>query len=667
MKEINELLMRPESDYLFCYAQDHFANGEITLNNAVSILNSMEKDESYCCERIHQAYVMCRYMKPKINDLIVILLGGGLYTIPGDPEKIIIERFGKECLRCIRETDKKAEKELETPTIRKLQEKSVPSSEDYQIAFDYYAMEDVCDHMYDALMDSIKQNETPDEQMVFIAYVLAKKAHHGITRLSGEPFLTHPLCVAQILADIRVESAILAAALLHDVGEDSDYTLDDIQNKCNKKVADLVEAVNSIQKEFSRTIKNFSLSRNNYSMDDVGMRRLERMVESNKYMIYALYIKAADRIHSLSTIDIMSAKKRYEKVDETENEYLPLFQYFGLNYFVFIIKDLTLRAADPEKYEMIMNSYRKMADVSGAISGLVKKFNTMIRRKINDYSNSYYHVGDYTASVYGRELRMEELTYYYSDFFGTTILDPKMLDRKVIPVGVLDVVVDDKESEYSLEYFLGAFIKMFITELPNEGYSVANIQRDSWGEMVIYIEDRYRRRFICRFSMRTDYFMHRFGRTDGFHNKTRKAKPVYRSERNITVILLDGKRLSLPEGSIVIDCAFAIHPALGLCLFDATINGEKVSIYTHLHNGDRVRLISATHKENGRLTEYNPNARLFWLRRVKTETAKRELIRYFERKYHEGDNPDFQRKCNDDTIKSVTNALLPNLVDIAED
>lgn len=663
MKNISQLTQLREYRYVLRYAAQLSENGEATVNDALSLFALTDRDESFVEERIRQAYVMCRYMKPGIIDIVTILTGSSLYALSGDPETIFLEKFGREYLDLISEIDRKAEQELEQPSIPSLKNKSILSARDYEQAFDYYAMEKVCDRMYDALTDTIKENGLPDGHMVFIACQIVKKVRRGVIRPTGEPFLSHPLIVAKTLADIRIKSTILAAALLHDIGSDPDYTTGDIQKECNKAVADLVDAVNAIQKECSVSGK----SRGKRVADDTGIRRLERMINSSKYMIYALYIKAADIICSLSAFDPMSSDELPETAETAEIVYLPLLERFGMNYFVDEIRELMFRANDPEQYEAVTDSYRKMADVSGSISALSKKLNSMIRRKINDYSSTYYNTDGYTASVYGRELRTEELTSYYYDFFGTTIIDTKLLDRKAIPVGILDIVVDDKQSEYTLEYFLGAFTKMFLTELSNEGYSVANVLKGSWGEIALHIEDRYRRRFICRLCMRTDYSMHRFGRTEGFYHKSRKAKPVFRSAGDVTVILLDGKQLTLPAGSTVLDCAFAIHPDLGICLIAATINEKKASIFACLHNGDRVRLIAATHKENGKHTEYTPNARLYWIRKVKTETALKELSRYFERKYHEGDNPDFQHKCNDETVRSVAATILPDLADIRND
>lgn len=667
----DKMLVNSHKEFIYQYSTQNLPKLHIKhIISAIELLSLLNFGEELLSDRIHQAYVMCRYMMPDAKDIIAIIIGGSYYSISDNPKKTIIESFGEEWgnkyIEYFDIINEHANNELKLPTIELLKnrynsDKMTDDETDYHIAFDYYVMENVCHHMYQDLIKVMKKNGLQHEQMVLRAYELAKKAHHGVLRKSGEPYLSHPLSVAKILADIRVDSSIVAAALLHDVAEDSDYSISDIQDECNKRVAELVDAVTSVHKEYSQSLKKSEYSQDKYTMDEASFNKLVRKVNSDPDMVYALYVKGADRIHNLSTIDIMSPQKRRDKVDETEEYYLPLFERFGLNYFADRIKDLNSRAIDPEHYLHIMKCYHSMAETSGSIKRLRDKLEEYIKEKINEYSNMYYTVGGYTASVYGRELRMDEITCAYQAAFGTSVIDPKLVDRKVIPIGILDIVIDDMKEENVLDHFVGSFVKMFVNEFSNEGYSIADYRQGSWGEFQIIIEDRHRKQYICRFSMREDFSVYRFGRTEGIFNREREAKPIDFSEKTVTVFLRDGRELKLEEGSTLIDCAFAIHPSIGLCLVAATVNGDKVSIYNRLHNGDKVNLISMTRKEKGTLVEFNPNARLYWLRRVKTTEAKKELIRYFERIYGEGDNPTFQANCNDDIIEDVAKSILPSL------
>lgn len=664
-----KLLINSETDFIYQYAKRNLpAQHKKHIAGAFDILSSLRAEEDFYNERAHQAYVMCRYMKPKVEDIVALLIGGSYYSIPNNPKKTFFEKFGEcqgnEYIEYIEKIGDLAKKELLSPSIDSIKnddDRAKKEDINYNIAFDYYTMENVCQRMYQDLIKVMKKNGIKDEQIILRAYALAKKAHHGVLRNSGEPYLAHPLSVAKILADIRLDSSIVAAALLHDVAEDSDYSLTDIQNSCNNRVAKLVDAVTSVHKEYSQSLKQSEYSQDKHAMDDASINKLTRMVNSDPDMVYALYIKGADRIHNLSTIDVMSVQKRRNKVDETEENYLPLFESFGLNYFADRIKDLNSRAIDPDRYLHIMKCYYGMAEINDSIEHLRHKLEEFIKEKINEYSNLYYSVGGYTASVYGRALRMAEITNAYHTAFGTSIIDPKLVDRKIIPIGVLDIVIDDMIDEHVLDHFIGSFVKMFVNEFANEGYSIADYGQGSWGEFKLVIEDRHRKQYICRFSMREDFSIYRFGRTKGIFNREREAKPIDKSEKTVTVILRDGRELKLEEGSTLIDCAFEIHPSLGLCLVSAIVNGDKVPIYNRLHNGDKVNLISMTRKENGALVEFNPNARLYWLRRVKTNEAKKELIRYFERVYGEGDNPNFQANCNDDIIEKVAKSILPSL------
>ena len=311
------------------------------LNNMAESTSSMET----VIERIETAYIMCTYMEPTVEDVVALLL-----HIAYGKNKASYNSF-KTWFR-----DNRADHYYQWMVdAYKNAEQSEDKSRTEQI--DYYIMMRVCDRMMESIIRTMNKRGVPDTVDVFEAYNLARKAHYWVKRASGEPYLTHPICVAGILVEVGVESSIVAAALLHDVVEDTDYTLEDIADKCGVLISKYVDAVTSVNKQYEASHNRSEYACDKAELDSKSFEKLAEAVASEPRMVFALYIKAADRIHNLRTIDKMSSEKKHKKTDETELDYLPLFKKFKLNYFVNIIEDLAWRTNNSEYYESIKKKY----------------------------------------------------------------------------------------------------------------------------------------------------------------------------------------------------------------------------------------------------------------------------------------------------------------------
>ena len=176
-----------------------------------------------------------------------------------------------------------------------------------------------------------------DTEIVIRAYGVAKVAHDGQFRRTGEPYITHPLAVATILADLGMPPASLAAALLHDAAEDTDYGLPEIERDFGAEVAALVDGVTKLDK-----VKYGQTS---------AAETVRKMVMAMAKDIRVLVIKLADRLHNMQTIDAMPRENQERKARETLEIYAPLAHRLGMNALKWELEDLSFRAMYPKMYE----------------------------------------------------------------------------------------------------------------------------------------------------------------------------------------------------------------------------------------------------------------------------------------------------------------------------
>ena len=195
--------------------------------------------------------------------------------------------------------------------------------------------------LFNRLMTTVKEyHPSTDLSMIEDAYKLAENAHKGQMRKSGEPYIIHPLCVAIILAELELDKETIVAGILHDVVEDTKYTLDDVASMFNDEVAELVNGVTK-------------LGQMNYSQDkmDVQAENLRKMFLSMARDIRVILIKLADRLHNMRTLQYMSEEKQKEKSRETMDIYAPIAHRLGISKIKVELDDLSLAYLEPEVYK----------------------------------------------------------------------------------------------------------------------------------------------------------------------------------------------------------------------------------------------------------------------------------------------------------------------------
>lgn len=625
--------------------------GSKKYNEAFALLRLFFKtapDEPDSRKRLSQASLMCRNMKPDMEDLTAVLFAYPLFC-------------GQVKANALREgLSGQKLKSLNTVISQCAAQKLPPDTLDGEAAFDYRIMVGVCDKTFKRMVETMEKHFVPDTACIIAAYRLAKDAHCGVLRQSGEPYLNHPLSVAEILAKIGVESSVIAAALLHDVIEDTDVRRAEISLRCGEQVAKLVDAVTSVHRDYAESYRLDEYSSDKTEMDTKSFEKLVRTVEVNRRMIFALYIKAADRIHNLRTIDVMSGIKKHHKTDETEYDYLPLLNRFGLRYFVHQIDDLTWKTVNPQKYLHFSEKYDTLFMQN---EPYIYEFRRLLEQCLNVHPNdlheSCHRLGQFEYAVAVRRYLPLEIYGFIRNAMGDVNIYSRMIDKHTVPLCDFEVILDSKEPQNRIEDFAAAFVKTFLYHLAPAGNTIIDFRTDLFNRFIVTVKSRYGIRYRLCFALRKDYLFYNFGSSRGVPIDMGPSRSN-ENDSMIVVKLRNGRKRLIVKGATALDLAFCIHPDIGITAKAAKINNEEASIYSILHDGDTVEIFADTERCDGIRVKYIPHVRISWLEHVVTKEAKRQIVKTLENRYGDADPAD-THKAQDAVVEKVSRKYADSL------
>lgn len=609
--------------------------------DALRLFFKTELDEKDGNGRLSKAALMCRNMKPDAGDLIAILFAYPLYC-------------GQIKANALREgLSGQKIKNLNTAISQCVEQKLPPETLDGEAAFDYRIMTGVCDKTFKRMVETMEKRFVPDTACIIAAYRLAKEAHCGVLRQSGEPYLNHPMSVAEILAEIGAESSVIAAALLHDVIEDTSVRREEISLRCGEQVAKLVDAVTSVHRDYAESYRLDEYSSDKLEMDSKSFEKLVRTVEANRRMIFALYIKAADRIHNLRTIDVMSGIKKHNKIDETEYDYLPLLNRFGLRYFVRQIDDLTWKTVNPQKYLHFCEKYDALFMQN---EPYINEFRRLLEQCLNVHPNDLHEscrrLGQFEYSIAVRCYLPQEVYGFVRNAMGNVNIYSRMVGKHTVPLCDFEVILDSKEPQNLIEDFAAAFIKTFRYHLAPLGNTITDFKKDFFNRFIVMIKSRYGIRYRLCFALRKDYLSYYFGSSREVPIDMGPSH-ICDNESMIVVKLRNGRKRLIAKGATALDVAFGIHPDIGITAKAAKINNEEASIYSILHDGDTIEIFADTERRDGIRVKYIPHVRISWLEHVVTKEAKRQIVKTLENRYGDADPAD-THKAQDAVVEKVS-------------
>ena len=448
------------------------------------------------------------------------------------------------------------------------------------------------------------------------AYRFSEAAHAGQKRQSGEPYISHPLAVAEILAGWHLDGQALMAALLHDVMEDTSVTKAEITDTFGKPVAELVDGLSKLDKiEFQ-------------SAEDAQAENFRKMLLAMARDVRVILIKLADRLHNMRTLDAVPAAKRRRIARETMEIYAPIANRLGLNALYHELQELAFAHLYPLRY-------RTLAKATKAARGnrreVVSKIESAVKAKLTDARIAAVVSGreKHLYSIY-RKMIEKHLTFSeVHDIYGLRIVVKDVPTcylalgalhalYKPVPGKFKDYIAIPKANGYQSLHtaLIGPYGVPLEVQIRTEqmhrlaeagvashwmykgsGESLSELQRKThqWLQSLLEIQNQSGDPHEFLEHVKVDLF----------------PDEVY-------VFTPRGKILSLPRGATAVDFAYQVHTDIGNRCVAAKVNGELVPLRTELRNGDRVEIIAASHAK--------PNPA--WLQYVRTGKA-RSNIRHF--------------------------------------
>ncbi len=452
-----------------------------------------------------------------------------------------------------------------------------------------------------------------DVENILRAVELSKTAHHGQLRLSGEAYVTHPIAVARILTSLHLDTQAIIAALLHDVVEDTDITVDDITAQFGKPVGDIVEGLSKLDKlQFA-------------SVEDAQAENFRKMLMAMARDVRVILIKLADRLHNMRTLGSVSREKSARIARETMEIYAPIANRLGLNDIFHELQDLSFNYLHPNRFNVLSKAL-KMA--RGNRREVVAKIQDAIRQRLSG-NNIHAEVKGREKHLYGIYQKMQAKSLAFS---------------QVLDIYGFRVLVDDVNSCYitlgslhSLYKPIPGKFKDYIAIPKANGYQ--SLHTTLFGPFGTPIEVQIRTVEMARIADAgvASHWLYKTGETpiNELHVKTHQwlqslLESLSQSGDSVEflehlkvdlfpdevyVFTPQGKILALPRGATAVDFAYSVHTDIGNRCVATKVNFELVPLRTELKNGDRVEIITASHA--------HPNPA--WLGYVVTSKARGQI------------------------------------------
>lgn len=475
---------------------------------------------------------------------------------------------------------------------------------------------DLVEGAFQDLLNSIEyKTEKADNQLITRAFQLAKDAHKGVHRKSGEPYITHPIFVAQIVAtEIGLGPTSIATALMHDVVEDSDYTLEDIENMFNPNIARLIDGLTKISGVVSM---ESSMQLENY----------RKMLLTISDDVRVILIKLADRLHNMRTMQVMPAHKQLKIASETLFIYAPLAHRLGLFRIKSELEDISLKYTEPEMFEDLS---KKMEELVNRDFKYLNKFTRTISGELKK-AGLKFEVKKRTKSIFSirRKMRNQQVSFdeVYDKYAIRIILDSKLANEKsdcwkaysVItehyspnPNRLRDWISSPKSNGYeSLHSTVmgpdGHWVEVQIRtkrmdDIAENGFAAHwKYKEDSSGSNQLDSWLRRIREFLDNPDNDSEDFIDSF------------KMNLFSSE--IFVFTPRGEMVTLPKGATALDFAFDVHSEVGAHCLGTKVNGKLVPLSSPLKSGDQIEVLTSLKQE----------PKEDWLSFVKTGKAKQRI------------------------------------------
>jgi len=479
---------------------------------------------------------------------------------------------------------------------------------------------------YHALVnDYLHSNHRKKVEKIEKAFRFSNQAHQGMKRRSGEPYIMHPLAVARIVAtEIGLGSTSICASLLHDVVEDTDYTVEDIENLFGKKIASIVDGLTKIAggvfgERASEQAENF--------------RKLLLTMSED---IRVILIKIADRLHNMRTLGSMPQVKQFKIAGETQYIYAPLANRLGLHSIKTELEDLSFKYEHPDKYEELS---QKIENTQHERNRLFELFSKPVTEKLEELGFKF-EIHARIKSVYSIWHKMQTKNIPFEEVYDILALrivfDPEEgKDEKKSCLEIYSAITDiykphpDRIRDWISTPKANGYEAFHVTVMGPEGQWIEVQIRSR--RMDDIAEKGFAAHWQYKSNEKVDYELEKWLQTikELLENPEPNAIDfmdtfklnLFASE--IFVFTPTGEIRTLPQGATALDFAFSLHTDIGFQCIGAKVNHKLVPLTYVLNSGDQVEVLTSKKQKP------NPD----WINIVKTARAKGKIRSLFKKEY----------------------------------
>ena len=471
-------------------------------------------------------------------------------------------------------------------------------------------------------MKKIEEYNPEEKEIVKKAYEYANELHSGQLRQSGEPYITHPLNVAYILAEMHADRDTICAGLLHDTLEDTNITKEDIAYYFNQNVANLVDGVTKLSK------MNFS------SKQEENYANTRKIITGITNDVRIIIIKLADRLHNMRTLEYKSEFKQKENALETMEIFVPLAYYIGAYRIKSELEDLSLRYLKPDMYKKIEERKIKLEETcTSCLSEMLYKIQTLLESR-----NIPNEIKIRTKNIYGIYKRLSE-GHKLSDIHDLLALKI-MVDEVENCYRTLGIIhkeyhpINDKFKDYICNPKTNMYRSLHTTVFGPDDRLVQTQIRTfnmdkiaSFGLTAYWDEEKGKARDVMQEDLKQKFQF--FKSLTEINTMFRDNQQFVNQVKNevfadrVYVYTTKGNIMELPKGATPIDFAYQVNVDIGNTMVGVLVNEEYVPIDYVLRNKDRVKIITDD-------LSYGP--REDWLEKAQTSFAKNKIKEFCKRR-----------------------------------
>ncbi|MCW7467046.1 bifunctional (p)ppGpp synthetase/guanosine-3',5'-bis(diphosphate) 3'-pyrophosphohydrolase [Leptospira levettii] len=492
------------------------------------------------------------------------------------------------------------------------------------------------------LFDAVQKRLGPEKaQLIEKAYHIADKMHEGQKRLSGEPYIIHPMNVASVLDELGLDERAIAAGLLHDVVEDTSYTKEDMAREFGEDIAALVEGVTKISEIKSQ------------SKETEAAENIRKMLLATIKDVRVMLIKLADKTHNVRTLKFQPEEKQKRIAKEVLSLYAPIAGRLGVYKVKFELEDLAFQSLHPEEYQEIK---KRVSAKKSERDEYIEKIKIILKQRLAEINIDARIDGraKHFYSIYRKMVTKEKSFSEIFDLRAVRIIANEIKDC----YGVLGIVhtlwtpIPGRFKDYIATPKTNLYQSLHTTVFGPDGrpmeVQIRTKEMNAIAENGVAAHWAYkestnlsRSSVILQNGVENAFRMKWLEILKSWQDPSLDSKEFMEElqydlhEDEVFVFTPKGEIIEMPKGATVLDYAFRIHTDVGLHARGGKVNGRMVTLRTELKSGDQVEII----------TEKNSKPSPIWLRIVKTSGARQKLRAYF-------------RKLQEDSQKETIGSVL---------